>query len=118
MGGAERGLLDFMASLRAAEPRIRLELIAGSGGGFLDHARALGVEVQALPYPRALAWLGDSGSQSRYGTLGRAALSAPSVALYTARLRRALAAAAPDLIHTNSFKMHVLGAWAAPRGVP
>ena len=121
MGGAERSLLDFMASLRAAEPRVTLELIAGADGAFLDQARALGVEAHALPYPRTLARLGDAGAggQSRLlGTLGRASLSAPSVALYTTRLRRALAAAAPDLIHTNGFKMHVLGAWAAPRGVP
>jgi glycosyltransferase involved in cell wall biosynthesis len=119
IGGAERSLLDFMASLRAAEPRIALELIAGAGGAFLDQAQALGVKAHALPYPRALARLGDGGGQSRLlGTLGRAALSAPAVALYTTRLRRALAAASPDLIHTNGFKMHVLGPWAAPRGVP
>ena len=125
MGGAERSLLDFMASLRAAEPGVALELIAGADGAFLDQARALGVAARALPYPRALARLGDAGaggggsSKTRLlGTLGRASLSTPSVALYTTRLRHALSAAAPDLIHTNGFKMHVLGAWAAPRGVP
>lgn len=119
MGGAERSLLDFMASLRAAEPRVALELIAGADGALLDQARALGVQARALPYPRALARLGDAGGQSSLlGTLGRASISAPAVALYTMRLRRALAAAAPDLIHTNGFKMHVLGVWAAPRNVP
>jgi glycosyltransferase involved in cell wall biosynthesis len=124
MGGAERSLLDFMASLRAAEPRVALEIITGADGAFLDQARALGVAVRALPYPRALARLGDagaggSGKKSRLlGALGRASLSTPSVALYITRLRHALAAAAPDLIHTNGFKMHVLGAWAAPRGAP
>jgi glycosyltransferase involved in cell wall biosynthesis len=118
-GGAERSLLDFMASLRAADPGVELRLIAGAGGAFLQQARAVGAEAEALIYPRSLARLGDAGSQSGLlGTLGRASLSAPSVALYTARLRRALAAAAPDLIHTNGFKMHLLGAWAAPRGVP
>ena len=119
MGGAERSLLDFMASLRAADPQVALELIAGAGGAFLDQARALGVEAHPLLYPRALARLGDAGGRAHLpGTLGRASISAPSVALYTLRLRRALAAAAPDLIHTNGFKMHLLGAWAAPRGVP
>jgi glycosyltransferase involved in cell wall biosynthesis len=125
MGGAERSLLDFMASLRAAEPGVALELIAGADGAFLDQARELGVAARALPYPRALARLGDTsaagGGSSKtrlLGTLGRASLSTPSVALYTTRLRHALSAAAPDLIHTNGFKMHVLGAWAAPRGVP
>lgn len=120
MGGTERSLLDFMASLRAAEPRLALELIAGADGPFLDQARALGVEAHALPYPRALARLGDAGGGKfrLLCTLGRASLSAPGVALYTTRLRRMLAAAAPDLIHTSGFKMHVLGAWAAPRGMP
>jgi glycosyltransferase involved in cell wall biosynthesis len=127
MGGAERSLLDFMASLRAAEPRATLELIAGADGALLDEARELGVEARALPYPRVLARLGDAGAAGPAGsagqsrllvTLGRASLSTPSVALYTTRLRRALATAAPDLIHTNGFKMHVLGSWAAPRGVP
>src|ERR1700730_8878633 len=126
MGGAERSLLDFMASLRAAEPRATLELIAGADGALLDQARELGVDAHALPYPRVLARLGDAGAAGPAGgggqrllvTLGRASLSTPSVALYTTRLRRALAAAAPDLIHTNGFKMHVLGAWAAPRRVP
>src|SRR5262249_44734470 len=58
-------------------------------------------------------------SQSRlFHTLGRASLTMPSVALYTMRLRQILLAAAPALIHTNGFKMHVLGTWAAPRGTP
>jgi glycosyltransferase involved in cell wall biosynthesis len=121
MGGAERSLLDFMASLRAADPRVTLELIAGADGALLDQARGLGVEVRALPYPRTLARLGDAGAGGQprmLGTLTRASLNAPSVALYIMRLRRALAAAAPDLIHTNGFKMHVLGVWAAPRNVP
>ncbi len=122
IGGAERSLLDFMASLRAAEPGVALELIAGADGALLDEARALGVEARSLAYPHALARLGDAGAgggkSGLLGTLGRVSLSTPSVALYTTRLRHALAAAAPDLIHTNGFKMHVLGAWAAPRGVP
>jgi glycosyltransferase involved in cell wall biosynthesis len=121
MGGAERSLLDFMASLRTAEPRDELGVIAGADGPFLERARALGVKARAMLYPRALARLGDAaagGESGLLGTLGRASLSTPSVALYTTRLRHALTAAAPDLIHTNGFKMHVLGAWAAPRGVP
>src|SRR5262249_9381752 len=121
MGGAERSLLDFMASLRAAEPQVVLELIAGADGALLDQARALGVRAQVLTYPRALARLGDAGAGGQspvLGTLGRASMSVPSAAHYITRLRRVLAAAAPNLIHTNGFKMHVLGVWAAPRSVP
>lgn len=126
LGGAERSLIDFMASLRAAEPDYALELIAPADGAMVNEARALGVAASVLPFPPALARLGDAGAggpagggQSRLlGTLGRLSLSAPSVALYTARLGRMLRAAAPDLVHTNGFKMHVLGTWAAPRAVP
>src|ERR1700687_2692285 len=114
MGGAERSLLDFMASLRAAEPRATLELIAGADGALLDQARELGVESRALPYPRVLARLGDAGAAGPAGsagqsrllvTLGRASLSTPSVALYTTRLRRALAAPPPRPDPTNCVKL-------------
>jgi glycosyltransferase involved in cell wall biosynthesis len=121
IGGAERSLLDFMTSLRAAEPGAHLELIAGAGGPLVEQARVLGFAAQALPYPRGLARLGDAGAADTariMSMIGRASLNTPSIALYAARLRRVLAAAAPDLVHTNGFKMHVLGAWAAPRRVP
>jgi glycosyltransferase involved in cell wall biosynthesis len=121
IGGAERSLLDFIASLRIADPGIEADLLAGAEGPFVANAGEIGIKARALPYPRALARLGDAGAADRaqtIGMLGRASLSTPSIALYAARLRRALAAAAPDLVHTNGFKMHVLGAWAAPRGVP
>lgn len=126
LGGAERSLLDFMASVRAAEPRCSLTVIAAGKGAMIDEAHALGARTKVLPMPRALAALGDAGAggpagggqAQLLGMLGQMSLGMPSVALYTARLRRALHAAAPDLVHTNGFKMHVLGAWAAPRGVP
>jgi len=80
MGGAERSLLDFFASLRAADPGIALELIAGAEGVFLEQARALGARARALPYPAALARLGDAGRSRLLGALGRASLSAPAAA--------------------------------------
>jgi glycosyltransferase involved in cell wall biosynthesis len=72
------------------------------------------VDARVLPFPPALAALGDAGA-------GRAlpvamALAAPGAGLYLARLRRLLGEMAPGLVHTNGFKMHLLGAWAAPRG--
>lgn len=126
LGGAERSLLDFMTSLRAADPRCSFRLIAAADGAMVEEARALGAETCVLPLPPTLARLGDAGAGGPAGRgaprvlsmLGRMSLGTPSAALYTARLRRALRAAAPDVVHTNGFKMHVLGAWAAPRGVP
>ncbi|HEV2148458.1 MAG TPA: glycosyltransferase family 4 protein [Longimicrobiaceae bacterium] len=125
LGGAERGLLEFMASLRAAEPDWELELVATADGPFVARAAALGVGTVVLPLPDALAELGDGGEGARRaGLRGRLALAGgllrgvlPGLA-YVRRLRRILRDAAPDVVHTNGFKMHVLGARARPRGVP
>jgi glycosyltransferase involved in cell wall biosynthesis len=38
--------------------------------------------------------------------------------MFVRRLSHAINVAAPDLIHTNGFKMHILGAWASPRRIP
>ncbi|HEX6910328.1 MAG TPA: glycosyltransferase, partial [Longimicrobium sp.] len=114
MGGAERALLDLLASLRAAEPAWRLMLVAAEDGPLVEHARALGVDARVLPFPPALAGLGDAGAEGRVLRRGMAR-AAPGSAVYAMRLRRLLRGLAPDVVHTNGFKMHLLGAWAAPR---
>jgi len=125
IGGAERVLLDVIASLRAARPDWPLALIAAADGDLVGAARALGAEVSVVAFPRSLAVVGDAGVGGTalsyrwpLGLAGRLAAAAPAVALYRRRLRSAIAAATPDLVHTNGFKMHVLGAWAAPREIP
>jgi glycosyltransferase involved in cell wall biosynthesis len=115
LGGAERALLDLVASLRAAEPAWRLTLVAAEDGPLLERARALGAEARVLPFPRALAGLGDAGAADGRGLRAGMARAAPGAAVYAARLRRLLGALAPDVVHTNGFKMHLLGAWTAPR---
>jgi glycosyltransferase involved in cell wall biosynthesis len=78
--------------------------------------RALGADARVLPFPRALAGLGDAGAPADgRGLRMGIARAAPGSALYLARLRRLLGTMAPDVVHTNGFKMHLLGAWAAPR---
>jgi glycosyltransferase involved in cell wall biosynthesis len=128
IGGAERALLDIIASLRAAHPDWPLMLIAAAEGDLIDEARALGAEVSVVEFPRSLAIVGDAAvgglgsTENSYlrtlGLAGRLSAAAPAVVLYRRRLRSAIARAAPDVVHTNGFKMHVLGAWAAPREVP
>jgi glycosyltransferase involved in cell wall biosynthesis len=100
-------------------------LIAAADGDLVREARALGAEASVVAFPRSLAMLGDAGTGDWAGKRrglaelgGRLALAAPAVAIYRRRLRLAIRAMAPDLVHSNGFKMHVLGAWAAPRGVP
>lgn len=124
LGGAERSLLDIFSVLRQAKPEWVLHLIAGSDGSFLGKARELGVSVEHLPLPERLARLGDAGlggreqHQSRLLMLPGLAAAGFESMLYASRLRRALSVFRPNIVHSNGFKMDLLGKWAKPRGVP
>ena len=122
LGGAERLLLDLLATVRAARPAWGLRLLAAEEGPLGARAAELGVEVETVPFPPVLARLGDSAAAAERGSalslLPRALGAARGVAGYAARLHRALAEARPDVVHSNGYKMHVLGAWAGPRGTP
>jgi glycosyltransferase involved in cell wall biosynthesis len=110
MGGAERSLLDCMASLRAAQPRWQLDLIAGEDGPLLSEAREAGVRAHCLPFPRRFARLGAFGTGP--AVLARQSVAAfPGIAKYRRDLHQTIHALAPDVIHTNGLKMHLLGAW-------
>jgi glycosyltransferase involved in cell wall biosynthesis len=119
-------LLDILASIRASRPDWAPRVLLGDDGPLRAEIEALDVPCGVMPLPPAVAGLGDAGLGSGNGGRGRAALGlaarAPGSALaaagYLARLRRRLRDEAPDLVQTNGMKAHVLGAWAAPRGVP
>jgi glycosyltransferase involved in cell wall biosynthesis len=119
-GGAEAALHEMLAGLREAHPSWPLILVVGSHGPLVDRVRALGVCVDVLPFPPALARLGDwsaGGSVwSAIALLGRCAAAAGSSLGYLLQLRRLLRRHNPTLIHTNGLKMHLLGAWARPSG--
>lgn len=123
MGGAELALLDLVASIRAAEPDWSLHLIAGADGPLASRAEAIGVQTTILPFPPALARLGDSriGGSNANRTMLMMKLfgAAPSIVRYVGKLKRELRRLKPDLLHTNGFKMHLLGARALPaKSVP
>jgi len=61
--------------------------------------------------------LGDSGS-GPLGALWSCLKAAAGTIRYVLHLRRTLAELQPDIVHTNGFKMHVLGAWAHPKNAP
>jgi glycosyltransferase involved in cell wall biosynthesis len=117
-GGAEVALLDLLAGLRALRPQWTLALVAASDGPLVERARAIGVTVRVLAFPARLARLGDwAVGRSVWARLRlalRAAPAAVSAWLYLQRLRRVMQQEAPDVVHTNGLKMHVLGAWARP----
>lgn len=103
------------ASLRGAAPEWPLLLVAAADGPLAARAQALGVAVALVPFPDAIARLGETGSADAGGPARFAAqvgLAAGPIAGYAAALRQALARFAPDVVHTNGLKMHLFGAYA------
>ena len=117
MGGAEMSLMDLLVSIRAAEPTWQCWLVLGEDGPLADHAKAAGVQVSVAPFPPALARLGDSGSGPLRALWSCLRASAGTIR-YAFQLRRMIRELQPDIVHTNGFKMHVLGAWAHPKNAP
>jgi len=114
MGGGEISLMDVMASLRARQPDWRLDLVAGEDGPLVQQARDIGVNVVLAPFPAALARSGDSGSGA-FEALWSGLRAGSATMAYKSALRRILANLDPDIVHTNGFKMHILGAWTRPK---
>jgi glycosyltransferase involved in cell wall biosynthesis len=115
-GGAERVLLDLLASLGVAEPGWERHLVCPAEGPLSRAAAALGAHVHLLPFPPALARAGDAGGGPRLALAASLAAAAPGALGWARRLRRLLGRIGPDVVHTNGFKVHVLGALALPRG--
>jgi glycosyltransferase involved in cell wall biosynthesis len=117
MGGAEMSLMDLLGSMRAAEPSWHLCLVLGEDGPLVEQAKAAGVQVIVAPFPRALARLGDSAS-GPLAAVWSCLKAAAGTIRYARNLRGTLAELEPDVVHTNGFKMHVLGCWAHPANAP
>jgi glycosyltransferase involved in cell wall biosynthesis len=122
MGGAEAALVEVISGLAQQRPSWRLGLIAASDGPLVARARAAGADVRVVPFPPALARLGEWSAREdgwpRLTLAIRCAGAAWPAQRYLARLRHAVRELAPDIVHTNGLKMHLLGAWAIPSGTP
>ena len=117
MGGSEVSLLELVRGLRRTVPSWRLDLVMPREGPLASSLRACGATVHVLALPPRLARLGESSGRGAAMLAGRGAslmLAAGSVGSYSRRLARLLSDLAPDIVHTNGFKLHVLGARAAP----
>lgn len=114
IGGAERCLLDMVASLRACAPEVEIAVLAGTEGPLVDRAAELGAQPIALPMPAALAAVGDSGLQGRSLALAGLSLAKElggtgvALARYAPELRRAVSDFRPTVIHSNGIKTHLL----------
>jgi glycosyltransferase involved in cell wall biosynthesis len=114
LGGAERVLLSVLAVVRAAEPSVELHLLLPGAGPLVRHAEEAGARVTLVPMPAPLEALGDS-QLDKTGPLGRimgllrpGLAAAPAAWGYVARLRRRVRRLAPDVIHSNGLKTHLL----------
>jgi glycosyltransferase involved in cell wall biosynthesis len=122
LGGAEVCLLDMMASLQREQPGWELALIAAQDGPLLQRASGMGVATKVLLFPPSLSRLGDSKPSS--GRMARAVLGARLAAGtyvaadYSRKLRRCINEFGPDVVHSNSLKMNLLGAWAKRPRLP
>jgi glycosyltransferase involved in cell wall biosynthesis len=114
MGGAETSLMSLMASVRNARRDWELCLAVGENGPLVEKARQMGVRTFVVPFPSAMAALGDTGQ--RPSTVARTVLaSLGSTVAYARRLSKLIRSIEPAVIHTNGFKMHVLGSLVRPR---
>jgi len=125
LGGAERSLLDLMANLRVARPDWPLILVAGGEGPLVTRAAELGVRTIVLPFPTTVSRLGDAGAGGPAGRqfttgklFGRMWAAIPSTLLYLSRFHRLIRSLAPDVVHSNGCKMHLLSTWAVPSHIP
>jgi len=119
LGGAERVLLDVIASVRQSEPDWQLAIISGENGPLMARAAEMGVAAEVILFPARLGRLGDfvqnGGGGLSMGKLAQALQCTLGFANYVHRLRDAITNVAPDVVHANGFKMHILGAWACRR---
>lgn len=121
MGGSEVSLLELVRGLRRLAPEVEPVVVVPREGALAARIVEAGGSVRVLPMPAALASFGE------WSMRGPSALVRGGGALLNAAgalgpYRRALSALlddiAPDVIHTNGFKLHVLGSRAARAGVP
>jgi glycosyltransferase involved in cell wall biosynthesis len=124
IGGAEQVLLSILAAFRQASPEVSLHLIAGAEGPLLQHAERLGAHTQLMAIPAGLAGLGDfqlrrTGNLEKLATVVRQPLVAgPAAWLYARRLRKVIRRIAPDVIHSNGIKTHLLSRLAGTGPIP
>src|SRR3954471_10828944 len=116
LGGAETALLDVIASIRAVRPDWPVQVVIPADGPLVARVAALGAEPAVLPFPEALATLGEHGAARARGGYARLAaqlaFAAGPVAAYARQLSQTVLAFSPALVHSNGIKMHVVAAMA------
>jgi len=120
LGGAETSLLAILSSLRRARASWPLRVVLAGDGPVRGAVDAIGVTTSVLPFPAAIARLGEHGARSDGGyirLLAQLVRAMSTVPPHVGQLRREIESFRPDVIHTNGLKMHLLAPWAT-RSVP
>lgn len=119
VGGAERVLLTAVAGVRREWPDAQVRVITLSAGPLIDAVRALGAEADVVPLPAQLGAMGDSDLKGgKLALLWRTLAALPGLWQFVTRLRREVTQFAPDLVHSNGIKTHLLSRFAVPKSVP
>ena len=112
LGGAERCLIDNIFAIQQKLPTAEISIIiTAASGSIVEELRSFDVEVILLPLPIQIARLGDSSFSSTKILLSLQLLLSSGAGLlsYWQKLRKIVVQIDPDLIHSNSFKTHLLG---------
>jgi glycosyltransferase involved in cell wall biosynthesis len=117
LGGAERHLIDTIVAVQKQDPSSEINvLITAPDGPLVTELMLLDVKVDLLELPPKIAQLGDSGLNARGNKLAGIFKLAQNLTLvgeliaYRSQLRREILELAPDLIHSNGMKTHLLAA--------
>ena len=121
VGGAERMLLDMVASMCAADAKQSILVVTSAEGPLVEQARKLGARVTVLPFPEEIASVGDAFSgtyRTALTMIVRLVRAGPAVVQYARTLQDVLRAASPTVVHSNGAKMHLIGAFASAGVAP
>lgn len=111
LGGSEAVLLQLLNGLPAVRPDWQLHLLAPAEGPLVSRARAADATVHLVPMPPALARLGESVPDRRMTRLARGlAGAALGIRGYERKIAAVLEQIAPEVVHSNGLKAHVVAA--------
>jgi glycosyltransferase involved in cell wall biosynthesis len=124
LGGAERALLDLIASARFFRSDLAFHVLLFADGPLRLELEQLGATVYVLALPASLNSIGDSGLRLNRSIRRAAAIlvtlvwTLPLLGQFVFRLRRAMQRIQPDLVQTNGIKAHLITGLAIPARVP
>jgi glycosyltransferase involved in cell wall biosynthesis len=118
MGGSEAVLLEIVRGLRRSRPTWELHLVSPGDGPLAAAARAAGAAHVPVAMPPALATFGETaafGGRQRALPL-RLLAAAAAVPAFQRAMNRTLTRIAPQVVHTNGFKAHIVAARGGAAG--